>query len=137
MLPPVEPVLPGAAAIAELMPMTWALSSTSGPPELPGLMAASVWIAPISRPPEELPDSVRHLDVAVERADDARGHGAGQAEGRAERDHRIADDQAGGLPEGGRRKVGPVDPHDREVGLGVTADDPRPGPSACPCRSRR
>ena len=29
---------------AVLMPMTWPELFTSGPPELPGLMAASVWI---------------------------------------------------------------------------------------------
>ena len=32
--------------ICWLMPMTLPAESTSGPPELPGLMAASVWIAP-------------------------------------------------------------------------------------------
>ena len=31
--------------IEELMPTTWPDMSTSGPPELPGLIAASVWIA--------------------------------------------------------------------------------------------
>ena len=29
---------------AVLMPMTWPALLTSGPPELPGLMAASVWM---------------------------------------------------------------------------------------------
>ena len=29
----------------ELTPMTWPVESTSGPPELPGLIAASVWMA--------------------------------------------------------------------------------------------
>jgi len=27
-----------------LMPISWPLTSTSAPPELPGLMAASVWM---------------------------------------------------------------------------------------------
>ena len=45
------PLLPGAEAMAELMPMTWPFPSTSGPPELPGLIAASVWMAPMSSPP--------------------------------------------------------------------------------------
>src|SRR3954451_12320222 len=31
--------------IAELTPTTWPEPSSSGPPELPGLIAASVWIA--------------------------------------------------------------------------------------------
>ena len=30
--------------MAELTPITRAAASTNGPPELPGLMAASVWI---------------------------------------------------------------------------------------------
>ena len=35
---------PLAVAICELIPMTRPLASSSGPPELPGLSAASVWI---------------------------------------------------------------------------------------------
>ena len=31
-----------------LMPMTFASASTSGPPELPGLIGASVWMRPVS-----------------------------------------------------------------------------------------
>ena len=38
-------VEPGMRAIAELTPMTLPFMSSSGPPELPGLIAASVWIA--------------------------------------------------------------------------------------------
>ena len=38
---------PGSA-IAVLMPMTRPRTSTSGPPEFPGLIAASVWIASMS-----------------------------------------------------------------------------------------
>ncbi len=45
MLPPVVPPVPGTRAMAELTPMTLPLRSSSGPPELPGLIAASVWIA--------------------------------------------------------------------------------------------
>ena len=45
MLPPTVAVEPGGCAIAELMPMTSPAAFTSGPPELPGLIAASVWIA--------------------------------------------------------------------------------------------
>ena len=36
--------------IAVFMPTTAPLESTRGPPELPGLMAASVWIRSASRP---------------------------------------------------------------------------------------
>ena len=36
--------LPSGDSIWELMPITRPLASSSGPPELPGLIAASVWI---------------------------------------------------------------------------------------------
>ena len=49
---PIEPASPLAPddsdAMAELMPMTLPLMSTSAPPELPGLIAASVWMALIT-----------------------------------------------------------------------------------------
>ena len=61
----------------------------SGPPELPGLIAASVWIAPPSR------SSVGHSAVLLARvaagADDAFGDRLLQAERRADRDGRFAD----------------------------------------------
>ena len=64
------------------MPITWPSASSSGPPELPGLIEASVWIAPsiwnsvsdwIERSvAETTPDRERLL--LAERAAD-RGHG--------------------------------------------------------------
>src|SRR5664280_766417 len=36
---------PPSWAIEELIPMSWPLALTSAPPELPGLMAADVWMA--------------------------------------------------------------------------------------------
>ena len=45
MLPPAADTDPGGWAIAELIPTTSPAALTSGPPELPGLIAASVWIA--------------------------------------------------------------------------------------------
>src|SRR5450631_3495606 len=45
---PMDPLWPAPldrVAMAELTPMTRPRPSTSGPPELPGLIAASVWIA--------------------------------------------------------------------------------------------
>lgn len=46
MPPPVVADVPGGCAIAELRtPITSPRAFTSGPPELPGLIAASVWIA--------------------------------------------------------------------------------------------
>ena len=41
---PTEPVPPTPVAIWELMPITRPPASISGPPELPGLIAASVWM---------------------------------------------------------------------------------------------
>ena len=40
-----------SATIAVFMPTTWPAALTSGPPELPGLMAASVWMRPSSCTP--------------------------------------------------------------------------------------
>ena len=37
---------PDSLAIWELIPITWPVASSSGPPELPGLIAASVWTTP-------------------------------------------------------------------------------------------
>ena len=47
---PIEPPwalaeAPSLVRIEELIPTTWPAMFTSGPPELPGLIAASVWIA--------------------------------------------------------------------------------------------
>src|SRR5690606_40328548 len=36
---------PGRVAIEDVMPITSPCASKSGPPELPGLIAASIWIA--------------------------------------------------------------------------------------------
>ena len=76
--------------------MTWPLASTSAPPELPGLIAASVWIALVTTASLLLPLSdalaVRTGlggDRAVQRADDAGGDGVGQAERVADRHHRL------------------------------------------------
>ena len=44
-LPPSAPLLV-PVWICELTPMTWPSALISGPPELPGLSAASVWMAP-------------------------------------------------------------------------------------------
>ena len=42
---PIEPELSETWAIELVMPMTLPVSSKSGPPELPGLIAASIWMA--------------------------------------------------------------------------------------------
>ena len=62
---PTEPLEP-PVAICELIPMTSPRASISGPPELPGLIDASVWMTL----------SIWKLfgarDLALERGDDAR-----------------------------------------------------------------
>ena len=45
MEPDSPPTLVPPVRIAALMPTRWPVMSTSGPPLLPGLIAASVWIA--------------------------------------------------------------------------------------------
>src|SRR6478735_577262 len=45
MLPDSPPIDPPVVAMAEFTPTTCARRLTSGPPELPGLIAASVWTA--------------------------------------------------------------------------------------------
>ncbi len=62
------PMLPSPwpeVAIAVLMPTTWPARLTSAPPELPGLIAASVWIAPAMATPVRWPLLVALVDGAV------------------------------------------------------------------------
>ena len=109
---------PGSA-IAVLMPMTRPSTSTSGPPELPGLIAASVWIASTSvsvpamctvRPrPETMPEVTVGLPGDSERV--------------ADRDDGVADLQGVGVAELHRRETGAVDLDDGEVLGAVLADD--------------
>ena len=70
--------------------------STSAPPELPGLIAASVWIASMTVLAFSVPDGAAGAHRAVQRADDAGGDGALQAERRADRDDLLA--RPGGRP---------------------------------------
>ena len=52
--------------IAVFMPITWPREFSSGPPELPGLIAASVWMIPlIIRPFLALSDRSRLLTIPV------------------------------------------------------------------------
>ena len=70
------------------------------------------------------------IDVAVARRDDARGHGAAEAERVADRDYPFAEPQLVGIAElhGLERLLG-LDPQHRQIDLGVLADqfglDPR------------
>jgi hypothetical protein len=44
---PTPALVPVGLKMAEVMPITRPLLSSSGPPELPRLMAASVWMMPV------------------------------------------------------------------------------------------
>ena len=57
--PPSLPALAPMLRIAVLMPITAPVESTSGPPELPGLIAASVWMASITASASDSPPSRR------------------------------------------------------------------------------
>ena len=66
------------------MPITSPRALTNGPPELPGLMAASVWInSPGAR---RSAAGIR----TIERADDSASDGEAVAQRIAEREHRLS-----------------------------------------------
>jgi hypothetical protein len=46
-----KPMFWASARIAVVMPMSWPLTLSRGPPLLPGLIGASVWIRPRSQYP--------------------------------------------------------------------------------------
>ena len=82
-------------AIAVLIPITLPSASRSGPPELPGLMAASVWSMPTSDAPV-LVSTVRFVP-----GDDPAGHAepALERERVADRDDLVADLSGVGVAE--------------------------------------
>ena len=96
------PTLPREAppvAICELTPITRPSSSSSGPPELPGLIGASVWMTESIEKP---------LGAWISRpsaGDDALGGGAVEAERVADRDREVADAHAARVGEAERRHV--------------------------------
>src|SRR5215468_4328421 len=74
MAKPTPELLPELEAICSLIPITCPFASSRGPPELPGLIEASVWIA-LSMPKLVSPSTVRvdldqrHIGVGVESLD--------------------------------------------------------------------
>src|SRR5665647_1637019 len=91
---PIEPALPPPwlrLAMEDVIPMTRPEASNSGPPLLPGLIAASTWMALVTT------GSLTGAEP-VETGDDARRHGAVQAERVADRHHGLADGDRDGLP---------------------------------------
>ena len=105
------------AMIAVLMPTTKPRESTSGPPELPGLIGAACWITfSISRPS-------RPRIVRPERAHHAGRHGRLQAERTAHRDHELADAQRRGVAELRDRQAARREPNHGEIGRRIVADE--------------
>ena len=102
--------------IAVLTPITSPAEETSGPPELPGLSAASVCTtSSIMRPVE--------TQRAPERRDDAGGHGGVETERIADGDGDLAALQLARVAEpGGGQMHRLLDAHQREVGVGIVAE---------------
>ena len=102
--------------------MTSPRTLTSGPPELPGLMAASVWMKswmlPWPRPGRPL--SARPLALTMPRGD---REGEPFAERIADGQHPLADAGVVAVAERHRRQRLGVDLEDRDVGVGIGADD--------------
>src|SRR5207244_1940905 len=124
-LMPTAKQIPWAGRItAVLTPTTRPRASTSGPPELPGFSAASVWItSSISRPPTV-------AERAAQRAHDARGDGTLEAERVADRDDQLPDPQRRRVTELGDGERDRRDPDDRQVGIGgVPHELRRDGPT--------
>ena len=109
--------------MAVFMPITDPSMATSGPPELPGLIAASVWMN-FWNWFCAMPLGVGLVDGAVFGGDDAGRNGLRKAEGAADGEHPVADLRAVGVAEldGGEGFFG-VDFNDGHVGVFVDADD--------------
>ena len=126
-----KPMLLAAASLslratAVSMPTTWPAASTSGPPELPDEIAASVWISPSRTSPVRV--------AGLQRAPDG-GHDAGgdrrvavEVEREADRHHLIADADGRGVGErDGSEVLTYVDLQQREVVAAVGGDECRRG----------
>ena len=109
-------------ATAVLIPTTLPRPSTSAPPELPGLSAASVWMT--SSMMRVAPPGAGGQRPA-ERRHHAGRHRARVAVRVADRDHELADPQRGRVAELGRLQPRRLGPQDREVRQRVGADDRR------------
>ena len=124
-----------AVRMEELMPTTAPVMSTSGPPELPGLIAASVWIAgyvvelpSLSEPTLTGRSSALTMPLVTVES---------RPNGRAEGHHVLADVEVGRLPDGGGGEVADtLRLDDGGVGERVGAED-LGRRAACRRRSRR
>ena len=99
--------------MAVLMPTRWPVASTSAPPELPGLIAASVWM--------KFSNVLMQL-AASQRTDDAGGDGLPDAEGIADGEHHIADAQALRRSKGDCGELLGIHAQHRQVALGIVAN---------------
>ena len=118
---PTLPWLVPPVAIWEFTPITWPAASSSGPPELPGLIGASVWITESIWKPSgawmcrPVPDTIPAVAVC--------GRPNGEPIATASWPVRTVSESASSSAV---RPDSPVDPHDREVGRAVDAAH-RPG----------
>ena len=116
MAKPMPALCPTLEAIMVLMPITSPCQLRSGPPELPGLMAASVWMASSMTSPSGSCTWRMELTMPL-------GEGAGESEGIADRVNFLADLQIGRIAESHRLQVGSFDLDDGQVMRLVGADD--------------
>ena len=110
---------------AATIPMTRPYRSSSGPPEFPGLTAASIWMRPRRTGPP-----VSGWKVRLQAGDDASAHRGVQAERVADDERLAADPDAAGVAEGRRdERIGRrLRLDDRDVVLRLTGhDDPSRG----------
>src|SRR5438132_6181 len=112
---------------AVLMPITWPLLSTSGPPLLPGLSAASVWMTLSTRWPVML-RNVRPVALGAQALGHAHHDGGVGVEG-------VLLFAVGAVAARAVDRIGAVaDEVPPELGHGLL---PRDGPCCCHCKSAR
>ena len=117
-----NPMFCAGRNIAVLMPMTSPLTLISGPPELPKLIAASVWM----KFSKERVAASRRQARALLGGDDADGDGLVEVERVADRHDPLADAELVGIAQRQRRQalLG-VDLEQREVRRRIAADELR------------
>ncbi len=120
MAKPTPSAVPDSLLICALMPMTSPPASNIGPPELPRLIGASVWIAS-TRLKSEVIDGDRPLGSR----DDAHAQRAHLLEGAPDRGDRLADDDRARIAERHRvdRMVCRVDLEQPDVVEDIPPDD--------------
>ena len=116
MLKPTPSLPPPLEAIELLMPMTSPFMLTSGPPELPGLIAASVWRK------SWFSTSCELVHVPAPGADDPLADRVGQAERAAQGQDPGADRRVVAVAEPGGGQVVAAELQHGDVGLGVGPD---------------